>query len=272
MRGILRPDTIRMIAVDLDGTLLRTDKTVSSYTVETLRKARARGIRLVFASARPIRTLRPYLTQVACDAAICHNGAVTIMGGDICKERWRIPFGEAARILQLLQRKGPRRLAVEIDDRIYANFDVLEIWGTTPTETAILKASFVPTDFSDLPRKDADKILAEMEGEADYQALFPAFGTSIRAVLTDGGRLCQIMNEGATKMNALRSLAEIWQIPIGGIAAFGDDRNDLEMLSECGFGVAMANAADDVREAACAVTETNDNDGVASYIERRLLA
>ena len=61
---------IRMIVTDLDRTLLRTDKSISPYTRAVLRDFQSRGIRVVFATARPLRKVRPYLAQIPADAAV----------------------------------------------------------------------------------------------------------------------------------------------------------------------------------------------------------
>jgi hydroxymethylpyrimidine pyrophosphatase-like HAD family hydrolase len=79
------------------------------------------------------------------------------------------------------------------------------------------------------------------------------------------------MNRNATKLNAIKTLTDHWGISLDDVAAFGDDRNDVEMLKECGVGVAVGNAIQEAVNAADAITDTNDNDGVARYIEANLL-
>ncbi|NLT14504.1 MAG: HAD hydrolase family protein, partial [Clostridiales bacterium] len=80
-----------------------------------------------------------------------------------------------------------------------------------------------------------------------------------------------VMNKSTSKLNAVKQLADLWNIPVSLVAAFGDDYNDIEMLSGCGTGVAMANAIAEVKEAANAVTGTNNDDGVAAYIMSQIL-
>jgi hydroxymethylpyrimidine pyrophosphatase-like HAD family hydrolase len=79
------------------------------------------------------------------------------------------------------------------------------------------------------------------------------------------------MNRGATKFNAVRQLSSLWGIPLSDTVAFGDDFNDIGMIRQCGVGVAMGNAIPEVLAAADAVTDTNDDDGVARYIDRYIL-
>ncbi|RIK43550.1 MAG: Cof-type HAD-IIB family hydrolase, partial [Chloroflexi bacterium] len=74
----------------------------------------------------------------------------------------------------------------------------------------------------------------------------------------------------ANKAAALAVLMADWGVPLAQVVAFGDDTNDIEMLQECGLGVAVANAADEVKQVADEITATNDEDGVAIVLERLL--
>ncbi len=264
---------IRMLAVDLDETLLHSDKTISPFTQEVLSQACSKGIKIVFATARPYRVVRQYLKQVQCAAVICHNGAVTFMNDQKAGKCHGVPIAKAVEILRALQIKHPdRRLSVEIDDRIYANFDVTAVWGRTKEDMEVLKASTVRTDFSDLPYIDADKILVEIGSEKEYEEIISYLSPDLYTLLSDNRTLCLIMNKNATKFNAIMSIAAQWDIPVSDVAAFGDDYNDIEMISECGIGVAVANAVDEVLAVADAVTDTNNNDGVAGFIMNVILS
>ncbi len=264
---------IRMLAVDLDETLLHSDKTISPFTQEILSQACVKGIKIVIATARPYRVIRQYLKQVQCAAVICHNGAVTFMNGQKTGKCHGVPIAEAVEILRILQKKHPdRKLSVEIDDRIYANFDVTAVWGRTKEDMEVLRASTVLTDFSDLPDIDADKVLVEIGSEKEYEEIKSYLSPDLYTLLSDSGTLCLIMNTNATKFNAIKCLAAQWDIPISDIAAFGDDYNDIEMIRQCGIGVAVANAVDEVLSAADAVTDTNNNDGVARFIMNAILS
>jgi Cof subfamily protein (haloacid dehalogenase superfamily) len=253
---------IKMLAVDLDNTLLRSDKTISEYTSAVLKRCRESGVRLAFATARPIRTITPYTRQTPCDAVIYHNGAHIITGGTQIGEAHTIPIEITRGILGVLQKKHPgERLSVEIDDVLYANFDVSSVWNYT---------SFVMTDFTDLPDIGADKILIEANQEIAYEDILSLLTPDIYCQISEG-RIYLIMNRNATKLNAVRALADYWGIELSAVAAFGDDHNDLGMLRACGLGVAVGNAIQEAMDAADAVTYTNDDDGVAKYIEANLL-
>jgi hypothetical protein len=263
---------IKMLAIDLDETLLHTDKTISAFTKAVLGKASAAGIKVVIASARPIRAVKQVMVQIQSDAIICHNGAVIIVNGEKAGCSYRVPIKEASQLLLSLQSKYPgKKLSVEIDDMIYANFDGTVFWGKTDKDRQMLRESAVQTDFSDLPAIDADKVIVELGSEEEYQEILAQLSPSLYGQLSDGGKLCLIMNRNASKFNAIKRLAAQWGISITDIAAFGDDLNDVEMLMHCGTGVAMKNAIPEAILAANTVTETNNDDGVAKYIESNIL-
>lgn len=262
----------KMIVLDLDETLLHTDKTISLFSEEILQKACDRGIKIVFATARPIRATIEYQKQVRCDAVICHNGTVTLSEGKKIGNCQGVPIEDAIKILNTLQKKYPnKKLSIEINDMIYANFDVSVFWGKTDKDREMLKTSTVHTDFSDLPNFNADKVLVEVDSETEYQEIQDILTPNLYAQLSDGGKLCIIMNKSATKFNAIKQLAVLWNIPISQITAFGDDYNDIEMILNCGVGVAMKNAIAEVLQVADIVTDSNNEDGVAKYIMDKIL-
>jgi hydroxymethylpyrimidine pyrophosphatase-like HAD family hydrolase len=86
-----------------------------------------------------------------------------------------------------------------------------------------------------------------------------------------GENLYDIGAEGCTKANGVKDLASYFKIQCMNIASFGDDFNDVKMLRKCGTGIAVANAIDDARAAADFLCDTNDNDGVAKWLEDNVL-
>jgi 5-amino-6-(5-phospho-D-ribitylamino)uracil phosphatase len=252
---------IKMIVTDLDGTLLRNDKTLSEYTAAVLARCSEEGIKVVFATARPLRTIKPYLECVHCDALIYHNGAHIIADGKRIGEPQTIPIETARRILFSLQSIYPgERLSAEINDVLYANFDVAAIWNYT---------SAVMTGFSDLPDIDADKIIIEATSNVKYEKIVSLLTPDIYCQMSENA-IYLIMNRNATKFNGIKTLSRHWGIELKQVAAFGDDNNDMEMIINCGAGVAVGNAIQDVLGCADFIADTNNNDGVARFIEDNL--
>ena len=254
---------IRMIVTDLDRTLLRSDKTISDHTAMVLAATKARGMRLAYATARPLRATRGYCERVPCDALLCHNGAVIEHGET--RISLGIPTDIRDEILAMLLRDYPdATLSMECDDRLWANYDFSKLWpGLVWTFTDFRDPAALP----DLP---ADKILVGMQSRAEADALAAKLPEGYYAELAHDGVL-MIMNAAATKWNAVQRLCALWDIAPAQVAAFGDDLNDCGMLKGCGIGVAVENAIPEARESADFICPACDEDGVARWIEENLL-
>jgi len=259
----------KMIVTDLDRTLLHTDKTISDYSYEVLRQCQAMGIKIVFATARPRRTVMPYLSaeKLQVDALIVHNGAIAY-AGDVCVCKNSIAVCDRDVILQAAARLYPHAtLSVEMDDVLYANFDVSVFWN----ETDAVRTDF--SDLSELPNTPADKIIIGSLSSQEYEKINLLIPESLYIETSSGEtmNLELIMNRHATKQNALKIVAELFNMDFADIVAFGDDYNDISMLRACGTGVAVHNAIPDVQQAANEICASNNDDGVASWLDAHVL-
>lgn len=251
---------IRMVVTDLDSTLLRRDKTVSQFTLDTLAELRRRGVIFAVATARPLRSVKIPFPWLKYDAACYHNGALVHVNG---KEIASIGIVDPPAVIAPILREIPgARCCIELDDALYTNFDTRHIW---PDEPFILT-----DDFHEIAGRTANKLIFEchsLEEMAQYERLLP---DGLYAQLSEHV-IAMIMNRSATKVNGIRLLAEHYGIPMEQIAAFGDDYNDIEMLKACGMGIAVANALPDVRAAADHIALSNEEDGEARWIAENLL-
>ena len=230
-------------------------------TCHALERCRAAGIKLIFATARPRRTVLHFMNDIPADALVLHNGAVVYAGEKMLLQHG-IASADKNAILCAISRDYPQAtLSLEIDDTLYANFDVSALWNYTQA---------VRSDFSDLPDRPADKILigiSSVEELPHYAQYLP----EDLYIQSSEGKLGMIMNRAATKWNAIRCLAGHFGIPAADMLAFGDDWNDIELLRNCGTGVAVANALEKARAAANFVCGSNDEDGVAKWLEAHVL-
>lgn len=252
---------IKMIVLDLDRTLLRSDKTISDYTIRILNECKRIGIKIVIASARPSRAVKIFAQQIGCEDIICLNGAMITINEkiiDVNKIDKKLAHDV---ILKIMEKFHASKLSAEINDYIYANFDLKEIF--TNIENVIT------TDFKDI-QYDVDKIIFGVENENDINEIISLLPNSLYSKIANG-YLLQIMSNEATKLNGVKTLAEYYNISLNEIAAFGDDNDDVDMIKHCGYGVAVANAIKDVIEAANYITENSDEDGVAKWIEYNIL-
>lgn len=256
---------IKMIATDLDRTLLRTDKTISAYTADILNRCRQKGIKIVFATARPKRTVDHFCLDIPTDALILHNGAVIYTD--------KKPFANFGiesilkdNILQSLSKNYPdANLSVEINDVLYANFDI-------PTDI-FPEWNYTKSDFLNLPPSPADKIIIDISSMEDIKRFEKHIPEDLYIEMSSGDNinLGLIMNRQATKWNALQAVSAHFNIPTSDIVAFGDDYNDIDMIHGCGIGVAVSNSINEAKNIADHICDTNQNDGVAKWLEENLL-
>ena len=249
---------MKAIITDLDRTLLHTDKTISDYAEQVFRKCHDKGILIMAATARPERAILDYHKQVSFDAMTVMNGAGVNMQG---QEATGYPIGRES-VMQILERlcKLPDIvLSLECGNEVYANIEIPE-WE-----------AIVFTGFPKLPTEGpVYKILVSREGE-NMGPLVTELLTEDTYCTVANDNLVQIMNKKATKWNGIQMMLETCGIAPENTVYFGDDNDDIEPLKNCGTGVAVANAIDVVKEAADVVVESNDEDGVAKWIERNLL-
>ena len=252
---------IKMIVLDLDRTLLRSDKTISDYTIKILNECKRIGIKIVIASARPRRAVKFFEKQIGCEDIICLNGAMVTINDKVI-ETHKIDKKLAHEVILKIMKKFPEsKLSAEINDYIYANFDLNEIF--TNMENVII------TDFNDI-LDDVDKIIFGVENDSEINDIISLLPNNLYAKIANG-YLLQIMSNEATKLNGVKTLAEYYNVSLNDIAAFGDDYDDIEMIKHCGYGVAVANAIEDVIAVSSFITESSDEDGVAKWIEYNVL-
>ena len=264
----MQDSAIRVIAVDMDDTLLRSDGTVSARTLAALDAWQTGGGRTVIATGRPPRSIAPSLPPLLHDAPfISYNGADVRMAGRIIHADL-IPIDDARAIVEAAQALLLNyAVGLEINDQIYLNRapDRPKQYVYTENLLDILtepvaKILFFPT------RPDADF----ERDEAYLEALLAALPASTRLMRSNRFRLIQLMSQSADKVTGLEVVLGRWDLGLANVAAFGDDVNDVEMVRRAGLGVAVANAVPEVHAVAARITGTNDEDGVAAVIEELL--
>jgi hypothetical protein len=261
----------RIVATDLDGTLVRSDHTVSDRTRAALTAVEEAGSRLVLVTGRPPRWMAPVVEATGHRGlAVCANGAIVY---DLHTERvvrsHLLSADAAAEVVAALRRDVPGiSFAVEKGpvDGVPGGFGREQVyrprWDVAEVEVAPIE---------ELVAAGAVKLLARHE-QRDSDALLAAARQSLGALAeathssTDG--LLEISASGISKASGLASLADEQGVDAAEVVAFGDMPNDLPMLTWAGHAVAVENAHPEVRAAADEVTASNDDDGVALVLER----
>jgi hydroxymethylpyrimidine pyrophosphatase-like HAD family hydrolase len=291
----------RLIATDLDGTLLRDDKTVSDRTIAALAAAERAGIEVFFVTGRPARWMDVVSDHVhGHGLAICANGAAVV---DLHRGRRIIEVSPlertvALQVVEMLREIAPgTSFAVERTGGIhyepkYPPFFRDPAAVTAPAEK-LLAEDFAPPVDADAtapphgttdtgsatapvvggPGQPVLKLLAhhpELQPDAFLTLARTAAGSLAAFTRSSPTALLEISGLGVSKAHTLaRACAERGVTPEE-VVAFGDMPNDIEMLTWAGTSYAMANAHPDVLAATTHHTASNNEDGVAAVIERLL--
>jgi len=252
---------IKMIAVDLDGTLFRDDKTVSDRTITALKKCRDKGIKVIYATARG-NSAEQLVPGYLFDGCIRMNGAVAYADGLQVYSK-RISTSEVKNLLLAADNAGIR-FSAELGGSHYTNFAFPEDWGLD------FNTRYEISDFNTLDI-EVEKIWALPETEAEIEVLKKHMQKGHYIITARDDNFTMIMHEDAKKANAVDALANHWNISSSDIAAFGDDLIDISMLEFCGVGIAMGNAIDEVKSVADYICDTNENDGIAKWLEEYII-
>lgn len=275
------PRSVALVASDLDGTLLAPPGEVpvpdggarhlafglpSARTLRALDRLRDRGIDVVAVTGRPPRWVADL--GLGPGLAVCSNGALVIDldTGAVVTEHLLDP-DVAAEVVARLRAAHPEAMfAVEFADGVAMD----QAWA----DRGALAVAERVAPAEELVRRPAAKILARVEGlrgDGFIDSGVTACG-DIAAVTASGGlELIEVSAPGIDKAVALEAICAERGIPASAVVAFGDARNDVELLRWAGTGVAMAHAPEVVRGAADEVTGSNADDGVAAWLERHIL-
>jgi Cof subfamily protein (haloacid dehalogenase superfamily) len=261
---------IRLIAADLDGTLLRGDGSISPRTRQALDRAAAAGIAVLLVTARPPRHVRAMTAGLDLEAAaICSNGALVYdLGSDLVLEQTRLPAALANElVIRLRERLPDLCFAVEAGLR----------FGQEPAFARHIRA-YRETE----PPRYAEASILCAEGVTKLIALHPRIARDellaiARELIADraevthsGADIVEIAAAGVTKAWALARYCAARGVARETVIAFGDMPNDTPMLEWAGHGVAVANAHPEVLAIAREHAPSNEEDGVAIVLERLL--
>ncbi|HEY4270141.1 MAG TPA: HAD family hydrolase [Galbitalea sp.] len=253
----------RLILVDLDGTLVGTDGTVSPRNAAAIERAAADGARVVVATGRPARIVTPLRASLGHTIALCYNGAIVLdlATGDVLEAHVLdgAVFEDA-----VLQVRG-RGLAFVV--------------GVEGMPDVGIRGESAFREGYDLPRGSLHEIcdgpvvkglirVQPDQFEAVWDAFANGFSDALEVTRSGVEGLIEISRAGVSKGGVIAALAEGWGIAPSEAIAFGDMPNDLAMFRWAGRSVAMGNAEPEVKLAATEVGGHHNDDAVAQVLER----
>lgn len=249
----------KLLLFDLDGTLLRSDKTISQVTLNALQKCREKGILIGVSTSRGIQNTLSFLEKLQPDILIASGGALVKYKGEyvykagFSKEETRRMIASAREVCGI-----DCQITIDTIDSHYWNYRVDpkkqdQSWG------ASIYTDF--TDFEESSLKMCVEILDDRQAKKLQELL-----SECDCLRFSDGYWYKFTKKTATKENAIIEVCSVCQITAEEIMAFGDDYVDIGMLRLCGKGVAMGNAIDEVKQNADLVIGSNDEDGIAAYL------
>lgn len=269
--------SIRLIAMDLDGTLLNSNKSISAYSLDVLRQAADRGIHIVPATGRSYRVLPEEILSFSPPYLLTNSGA-SVLDRKTCRLIYcaAIPVELLYRCMEIIMRhdivcnyvtaEGAYLYTPHLD-RLFSFVDAGSYWGQL-----LLRSHLSFDDYDTWLAENGSLVLKvnlffqdSEKQQAVREELIQITGLDICSSVA--GNL-EITSCKATKGRALMALADHLGIQRDEIMAFGDSDNDLSLINAAGIGVAMANALPEIQAAADRVTLSNDKDGVARAIEQ----
>ncbi len=255
----------KLLLFDLDGTLLRSDKTISDTTLRVLEKCRENGLLIGISTSRSEKNCLTFLKELNPDVIISSGGAL-LKYEEKYIHKAEFTAEETGWMIQLAREICGVDVEITIDTLTehYWNYKI------DPNKLDASWGESIYTDFADF-RECGLKMCVEIFDEERAALLAERLPDCDCVKFTDGDWY-KFTKKTATKEAAITNLCEKSDISVDSIIAFGDDLVDIGMLKLCGKGVAMGNALEEVKQAADVVIGSNDEDGIAKYLESFLIS
>lgn len=254
---------IEIILTDLDNTLLKSNKSISDYSLDVIKRCRKQGMLFGIATARSKMTASSIIEKLNPDIIISNGGALVNYKHKIVYN-CMIPKDISNSLLaDCMYSKEISEITIDTSDKYYWNYK---------------NKSSLPKEYSHAVYNDYAKPL----NKSIYKMTVKTSNVDVAIKIANQYDILSLLpfrdepwvriaHKDATKEYAIKALLEYLEIKSDNLAAFGDDYNDIEMLNTCGVGIAVENAIEEVKSAANYVCKSNNKDGVARFIEENIL-
>ncbi len=267
--------SIKLIAIDLDGTLLNDNKQLTEANIAAINAASKIGVNVVLCTGRPITGIQRYLTQLDLtnekEYAVTYNGALaqTLTGETLIKHT--LSF-EDYLTAEAFSRKIGVHFHVDGKNHIYTankNISTYTVGESFLVEMGLRYRAVNEMDPNlEMPKImfiDDPKVLSKARDQ-----IFAKFQDNFSVVQSEP-YFIELMPQNVSKGNAVTELAARLNLTLDQVMAIGDQGNDLSMIKAAGTGVAMENAIDEVKQNAQFITANNNESGVAKAIQKFVL-
>ena len=261
----------KLIAVDMDGTLLNSSSQLTNATVEAVKFAVERGIKFVLSTGRPYEAIVPFISRLGLEDMpyIIYNGAMVMVNGEIIYS-CEIDVETALEIVKEGHKRGANMVcwsknklyAEQLNERVIKYKSISDVTPVIVDDLSVVArqglTKFVWLD--DIPTTNKN-----------FEELEAVLGDRVNVHPTRVDFL-EFVNKDCSKATAISILEKRYDIPNSQTVGVGDGFNDIAMIDYAGLGVAMDNAPDGVKKHAQYVTDSCDNDGVAKLIYKLIKA
>ncbi|MBQ1234434.1 MAG: HAD family phosphatase [Oscillospiraceae bacterium] len=258
----------RLMAVDMDGTLLNSENQITPVTEAAIKQAMEKGLKFTLCTGRPLQGVLRYVEQLQLDCPIItYNGAMIVHSGsgEVLFSQ-NMDSDEARRVWDIADKAG---MAVFV-------WSAGELFARAPGEKVAFYEEITKTkakeivDFEELVQRGVTKLLWYDEPKSLDGWVDDLKGAGFEKTTFTKSRayFLEFFSAYTSKAVAMEKLGEYYGIDKSEMIAVGDQTNDLPMIEYAGLGVAMGNAVDAVKAVAGYITDTNENDGVAKVIEK----
>lgn len=254
----------KLLLFDLDGTLLRSDKTISNYTLDVLNKCREKGFTIGVSTSRSVQNSLQFISELDPEIIISSGGALVQWNKESIYAA-EFSVSETKEFIQTARKICGVDCEITIDtiDNHYWNYKI------DPKKADASWGESIYSDFNEFDQK-ALKICVEIHDLETARQMMLQF-SEYDCIRFSDGDWYKFTKKDVTKEKAILCICEVCKISSNEIVAFGDDFADIGMLKLCGNGIAMGNAIDELKKIADDVIGTNDEDGIAKYLETTYL-
>ena len=255
----------KLIAVDLDHTLLRSDKSISDYTKSVFKRVREKGILIAFVTARAQRSAQRFCKQIEPDIFVANSGALAHKGNTMLYSAPIKKEDSSGLIERFATHSSIEQIGLETTSDYYSSNEFDPSWGSYEDYCHAIVVDFKKQkDFGDVYKISV--LAKDVSIVKNIAEDFP----NINFISYRDENWHTFRTLEASKEIGLSAVAESMGIELENTVAFGDDKNDIGMLRMAGIGVAVDNALPEVKAAADYVCDDCDNDGVAKWIEENI--
>lgn len=253
-------ENLSIILSDLDGTLFHDDKSISDYTKKIIRQAQKKGILFGICTSRAKVNAIKYLDGIEPDIFISNGGGMITLGNEKIYD-CRFSEDEVKKLIKNTFEVFGSDAIISADNEntLYSN-----------SKEDLPDKFWIYNDFSDFHESCMKICIQSLDKKLIEKAASVIDLENIDYLPFSDIPWYKLSKKGATKEKAIEALCNHLKISPSQITAFGDDFNDIGMLKLCGKGIAMGNAIKEVKEAATEICQTNENDGVARWMEKSL--